>query len=1723
MPPKDMLWESGHDESVEVNQRALIDKVLARYSGEFTVFRELLQNSDDASAKSVEIHFETKDFLDKRGNNEEAYNAESSNEKKHELDQKAALVHQWTFRNDGMSFRDEDWNRLKKIAEGNPDEEKIGAFGVGFYSLFSVTEEPFVTSGGQWMGFYWKDKKDQLFARRGKLPSADTDVWTTFEMSLREPAPIPRAFDLTRFLASSLTFMTHLREVSVFLDDRRISRLNKNAGSPNSVGIPQGLKNLSLRGIMQVKDIQTTPLSIKTELIRWVYMSGSERKSTVVVSKPTPAVGSGSFFSSLFASLSGTSTPQRPVTPLQPVSANDADSTEIIESSVTLSVFTAEVMVKIDQKLRRELNRATKKNPPTSMRLELIYTGKDEYDASIEEDKKQPEMTGSVFQGLRADIEGVGAAKIFIGHATGQTTGIAGHIAARFIPTVERESIDLMDRTVAVWNEELLYVGGFLARAAYELEMANLRRLWNGAADSESLRVPSDTVQAWLRGRGLHLLKFFTFHHSTPSSLVSTKLEAAFFASAPNQPFPIISSTGIRNVVDVRIQDQVFSEFLKELPTLPEDVVNGAPKMISSLRSRGMIKEIEFMDVLHELRARPLSETEIVACFKWWLTMQSQSVPQNLVQIRSELLNAAVLILGDRDADDAKIVPMSAIQTLLNVRGMPGAIIPTDGPLPPHLLPVSISKQFDHSKLAAAFPWRELTLLDWLRYVTAPTVSALGVDYDFTSSPQWAERVLEVVSRAWQQLPRSTQQEVAALFQGKVCVPTSAGMRMPDESYFASAHIFRDLPMVLFPSGNQIKGPMEKVLVAIGVRQHVELQIVFNRMIKTGDWTIAELIKYLVAVQATLSSAEVDRLRMTAAFPKESNLDNNEKSARFKASELYEPIDTLRKLGLPIISWGDHPKWRSNSEEAKFLYSLGLRRYPPLPIILNLASNPDESVRSLALKYFLDNFATKYSDYDPTAFVDLSFVPAIKNGSSHMAKPSEVFSNGSWASLGFPVVDPSLQMDASSKLKIREHPPGAALVNLLKQSPPHAEADARTWFGILATRVSDFSKAQLEVLSRLPFVPVKTPGSDAAIRMLSPNQCYFSGDSNLQFHSRLFVFVDFGLQANQFLSACGTKHEPSVEEITKIMLENPRHFYDLAEGRDNYLIELRNIAVNFRLISPTTVARLKRSAILLGSRRVKKSSVAEKVRPSDRQDDLEEEDWDFEYDLVTPDRVVIADDSNLYQLFGSSIFTAPQEELIEGFYSQLGSKSLGTLVREEYSTGNEIKESRKAAEVRSLVLERLPLFLHEQPHTRRRITFDWLNDDRNFIVKMFGKLMVVKSLQFDGKPLRRTQESSAVAKRVGRGPIELWLAGRDQVDIVSTSMCRLLFESPKINDSLLFMTILSTDLRALKRRGYNVDRILRQQKAQREAQAEAAARSSALIPESRSQSPTLPGTLKAEEKHEISSAQTELAKLQLGTNDPLRNPPRASSTIRQSLDLWKRRFGAKPQPVKGSEDETNSLPAGKPGNVDNIPSPQIGIPPQITSELNMGPLEQTHQSKPQGDRNGSRSGVTPPSMIAHNVNLAINACKQEKSDRLQSRERMQMVEETLKEGYCDGSGESLDLVRVGDMGSVNFFVSKDISDAESLMAAKAESLARFIYVIQPLCEAYKLPMSSTHIYYDSVGHRIAFNRNASLFLNLRYFEAWHDESVQRGEMRDAQVSWSVVSVACRRVLTYVQL
>jgi len=128
------------------------------------------------------------------------------------------------------------------------------------------------------MNFYWKDKKNkvsyictprldlvptilpQLYARRGTIPASVDDVvdpWTTFQMTLRESGPIPPALELIRFLVSSITFMTHLSEVRVYFDDKRLVKLSKDCGVSKKVPMLNGLTGTSPQGMMNVKSIKT--------------------------------------------------------------------------------------------------------------------------------------------------------------------------------------------------------------------------------------------------------------------------------------------------------------------------------------------------------------------------------------------------------------------------------------------------------------------------------------------------------------------------------------------------------------------------------------------------------------------------------------------------------------------------------------------------------------------------------------------------------------------------------------------------------------------------------------------------------------------------------------------------------------------------------------------------------------------------------------------------------------------------------------------------------------------------------------------------------------------------------------------------------------------------------------------------------------------------------------------------------------------------------------------------------------------------------------------------------------------------------------------------------------------------------------------------------------------------------------------------------------------------
>jgi hypothetical protein len=229
-------------------------------------------------------------------------------------------------------------------------------------------------------------------------------------------------------------------------------------------------------------------------------------------------------------------------------------------------------------------------------------------------------------------------------------------------------------------------------------------------------------------------------------------METAFFACATTHPFSLISSDGVQNTIQIRSPDPEISGFIKRLPVIPEDIVNGAKVMIAVLRSRGMIKEITFVDVLNELRLRPLSETETILCLNWWIFVAKQGDTSKRLEQRSQLLDALVVSIT---GPPKKIMKLSDARTFSNSR-TDDAIIPADGPLPCTLLPTNITSSFDPDLLASVFPWKQLSIVDWLRHVTDWKVAVANAEFDVTRCARWAERVLSVLAQAWPFLEKNS-------------------------------------------------------------------------------------------------------------------------------------------------------------------------------------------------------------------------------------------------------------------------------------------------------------------------------------------------------------------------------------------------------------------------------------------------------------------------------------------------------------------------------------------------------------------------------------------------------------------------------------------------------------------------------------------------------------------------------------------------------------------------------------------------------------------------------------------------------------------------------------------------------------------------------------------------------------------------------------------------------
>lgn len=467
--------------------------------------------------------------------------------------------------------------------------------------------------------------------------------------------------------------------------------------------------------------------------------------------------------------------------------------------------------------------------------------------------------------------------------------------------------------------------------------------------------------------------------------------------------------------------------------------------------------------------------------------------------------------------------------------------------------------------------------------------------------------------------------------------------------------------------------------------------------------------------------------------------------------------------------------------------------------------------------------------------------------------------------------------------------------------------------------------------------------------------------------------------------------------------------------------------------------------------------------------------------------------------------------------------------------GNLHESTRRALEIKALVLERTPLFLFERKQMGRseiKHDIDWLKQSLE-VVEVDGEgLKLTRILTFNQLRESNVQKSSAMAA-MRNGKLILYLAMNLEIDWfeVADSISKFLLSRARLQEVLLFMNLLSTSLRNLKRRGFHVDKILAQRKAERNA-AETAAREERVQSELRALEMKGKAADVARWKKEIleifpdqdeahlekllnskSSNQVEevmqdilngLGKVKQGrevekARDPEKNPlvppPNSSSFANEAaggggfLSKWKGRFGG-----SSGTDRNSSLAMGTssiepmpgfPGGFNQQPNNAVSAAARSASQsgLGLGALTGGNDSG-QVVRGSPAAQPTSQQDIKSKALEAVRASRPDQSTAsVTSTAQEQQVKEASS--YCDVTGADLDLKLAGEIHGMKIFLSTDLEPSK-MLTQNYESLERLILKIYlPLGKIYGINPEALRVFSDTSGPTIAFNRGGTIWLNFR--------------------------------------
>lgn len=1692
------------EEAVTVDTRALIDKVLARYSGEWTTLRELIQNAADAQATTVKVKWETHPSTTVPMPN----TTNRSDLLKHVISNHT--VRRLVVQNDGQPFTKTDWGRLKRIAEGNPDETKIGAFGVGFYSVFADCEEPFVSSGSEAMAFYWKG--NALFTKKSKLPEDQVTGNTAFVLDNRNTTtPLPNLLSVSQFLATSLTFVA-LQNIEFWIDDHLILDLKKKTSPSAELPLPRDLVSRTKDGLMKVTEVGRTSTQIDAKYISavgWKPTTAptSSNKTPEAGGTPNEAPSLRSFFARLTSSTSQSSLKSKAQNEERQAQATiTEDITASHSSTIFLRATSANIATKVTASFASELERATKKPPPKTTKITILSASYDEAQASDDARSNNAVAKATdVFASVLPNKKPGG--RIFIGFPTMQTTGAGLHISApSTIPTVEREAIDLNARWVRTWNLELLRAAGIVTRLAFANEMNELNERIRRSLDKHG-KIPAEVVHTFMP-EAAHIFKTYFFNDSTPSGQVGQVIEEAFWTSFQKASIEVYSTQGVLQTSQVRLESAELTKFVDSIPVLPKELIDD--RFVKKLIEFGLISHITVTDIKKELEAKSLDKDQLLYFIQWAgkKSLSGELDPGS----RSALLDVAVASVGS-DKDSGEIIALGGIKNYL----VPSKI-PAHLPLPPSTMPLAYTVNSLAVELQA-LGWEPLDIVPWLRFLLE-THSRNSKEEDLTKSPKFAVQVLTVVSKAWDHTSVRDRQAVASMLKYNTVMPTKMGMKKPEESFFPSVKLFDDLPIL--EGCEKLK---DKFLTTLGVRKTVDLDTIFARLLSpSGEgaqqkWSHMELIKYLASVQNDIPKGDMDKLRSSRICPAEAGPKGMEPTKGsqklYKVSDLFEPKDSLRQLGLPILQWPGPPgSFRASSPEARFLAVLGLRPHPQVPELVDMMASEDDSLRTSAMSYFIANHSLNgYASFDLSGSRK-AILPL--QGSTQMVAPSACFTNMRASVLGFRILRKDLH-DHANKFGVATDPPMVECVNRLLANPPHTHSAAIPLFEYFASRLRELGTSNATKLRDARIVPVarasgKGEKSSMSVSHVSPSRVYLGTSTT---YGDIFDFVDFGQDANAFLFTCGAKSEPTKLEVAYMACTEPARLLGVLQSPEKYLGLIKSLA--------DESATLHRDKELWRRMKTAKWLLAYKELASQNKDnliDLEDEDIApvKQYQLASASQIVVLDDIISYRLFKDHLVCAPEEDALEKFYLSLGAQKLSGIVQEDVRIGSHTG-SKRADVLRKHVIERSKIFLYEYASYRRdaiRHDTKWL--DKNLKVETVSSVALRRTLK--GQHQSHVEKRSAASART-QGGWSLYIADTGKPDMyqVGQAICQMLLDRPNQQAYLFFEPFLTLDLRGLQSRGYNVDRILRAKAA--EARIAEEERQKALEEERQ---------LIQEREKNWAQQGSNSAVAVAGRSDAAQTPERPpadpvmpgswdSPDDNKAVDLsdyakrgrnlfsnFTKRLGFETQQNDDAQRQLDQF-VDQPQD----PGPSSGGGPATVKDGN----------RPQNDD----GRVTSPAVIQQNLLNAVNATRPHGSSSVFSNPQVNEVKEQAT--YCDSKPAHNITFAAEASNGIKVYLSKDMTvSAGSFLEANLGALNTFAGILAEIAQVYNLSAKVLHIFYDEAGGSIAFNTNGSLFCNFRFFLQLHAQGLQgqnTGQGRAEAATWWWVVLAHELAHNLVQI